>query len=262
MSPLLARLFPRISAKREEAESRRLAALLDRGRLPGHVAIILDGEGRSERVGVLESGAGQRAGGEALRRVVGGCLEVGVPILTVYAFSTENWKRPREEVELLMELLCEYAEKELASLREQGVQVRVIGRVADLPERARAALARVQTATAGNRKLILNIALNYGGRLEIVEAARELARRAREGSISPEEIDEDVFARHLYTAGLPDPDLLIRPAGEQRISNFLLWQVAYTEFWFTRVFWPDFQKRHLLEALVAYQQRERRFGGL
>jgi len=177
--------------------------------------------------------------------------------------TCNNWKRPQEEIDILMSLLCEYLQKELHELDQQNVCIRAIGHVQELPERARQELARSQERTADNDGLILNIALNYGGRLEILDAARRLASEVRDGELEPQAIDESRFSDHLYTAGLPDPDLLIRPAGEMRVSNFLLWQIAYTEFWSTPVYWPDFKDRsHFLSALLAYQDRERRFGGL
>jgi undecaprenyl diphosphate synthase len=199
---------------------------------------------------------------ESLRTVVKLCSQLGIKILTVYAFSTENWKRPQEEVSVLMGLLYEYIKKELDELNREQVQVRVIGRLKELPARAQQEIKRAVELTANNNKLIFNIALNYGGRAEIVDAVRKLASLAIEGKIDPEEITEELMQQYLYTADLPDPDLLIRPAGEKRISNFLLWQIAYTEFYFTEVYWPDFREEDFLKALDAYQNRKRRFGGL
>jgi undecaprenyl diphosphate synthase len=200
---------------------------------------------------------------EALQEVVRLCVDLGIKILTVYAFSTENWKRPQEEINILMNLLYEYVQKELDELERQNVCIRVIGHIQELPFRARLELDRSQASTAHNDGLILNIALNYGGRMEIVDAARSLAIMVRDGVLKPEAIDEELFGQHLYTAGIPDPDLLIRPAGDLRVSNFMLWQIAYTEFWSTPAYWPDFKDHvHFLNALLAFQKRERRYGGL
>ncbi|MGB3912899.1 MAG: isoprenyl transferase [Syntrophomonadaceae bacterium] len=235
---------------------------LDKSRLPYHVAIIMDGNGRWAQERNLPRSVGHRTGMESLRTVVKLCSQLGIKILTVYAFSTENWKRPQEEVSVLMGLLYEYIKKELDELNREQVQVRVIGRLKELPARAQQEIKRAVELTANNNKLIFNIALNYGGRAEIVDAVRKLASLAIEGKIDPEEITEELMQQYLYTADLPDPDLLIRPAGEKRISNFLLWQIAYTEFYFTEVYWPDFREEDFLKALDAYQNRKRRFGGL
>ena len=235
---------------------------LDKSRLPYHVAIIMDGNGRWAQERNHPRSVGHRTGMESLRTVVKLCSQLGIKILTVYAFSTENWKRPQEEVSVLMGLLYEYIKKELDELNREQVQVRVIGRLKELPARAQQEIKRAVELTANNNKLIFNIALNYGGRAEIVDAVRKLASLAIEGKIDPEEITEELMQQYLYTADLPDPDLLIRPAGEKRISNFLLWQIAYTEFYFTEVYWPDFREEDFLKALDAYQNRKRRFGGL
>lgn len=248
--------------KGERITEKELLQRLDPGKLPQHVAIIMDGNGRWAQAKGMPRGMGHRMGMEALREAVRVCAELGIKVLTVYAFSTENWKRPREEVNFLMDLLYEYVQRELNELDRQGVQIRAIGHIEDLPERAQKELARAQAATRDNRKLILNIALNYGGRTEIVDAARHLAEEVATGKLRPGEIDENRFRNYLYTADLPDPDLLIRPAGEMRVSNFLLWQLAYTEFWLTKTFWPDFNRNVFLQALLDYQDRERRFGGL
>lgn len=246
----------------EEISIARLREMLDPNRLPQHVAIIMDGNGRWAQARGLPRGMGHRAGVESLKKIVSTCLDLGIKVLTVYAFSTENWKRPQEEINTLMHLLCEYIQKELDELHKHDVQVRAIGRIEDLPISAQRELEKAQRLTADNKRLILNIALNYGGRLEIVDAARQIAAKVKKGEIEPDEIDEALFQKHLYTADLPDPDLLIRPAGELRLSNFLLWQTAYTEFWSTSVYWPDFQPKHFLQALIDFQKRERRFGGI
>ncbi len=235
---------------------------LDPRRLPRHVAIIMDGNGRWARRRGLPRPAGHRAGVEAVRRVVEAASQLGIGYLTLYAFSTENWRRPRAEVSSLMGLLVEAMRRYLRELDEKDVRVRVIGEVEGLPAHARAAVEEALAATADNTGLQLTFAINYGGRREIVEAARSLLRLAAAGALRPEDLDEETFRRFLYTADLPDPDLLIRPSGEMRISNFLLWQMAYTEIWVTPVLWPDFGFETMVEALAAYQVRERRFGGL
>lgn len=257
-------LLNRIRIKKQNGyqEEEKLRKRLDLARLPFHVAIIMDGNGRWAQARGLPRAMGHRAGVETLRNIVKLCLELKIKILTVFAFSTENWKRPQEEINILMDLLCEYIQKELNELHQQGIQIRAIGHIHELPDPAQKEIIRAQDLTSQNDKLILNLALNYGGRLEIVDAARKIALRVKNGELEPAEIDEAVFEKHLYTADLPDPDLLIRPAGELRISNFLLWQTAYTEFWSTPVFWPDFRASHFLQALVSFQQRKRRFGGL
>lgn len=231
-------------------------------KIPRHLAIIMDGNGRWATERNLPRVAGHRAGVEALREVIKACRELGIEILTLYAFSTENWKRPREEVDALMDLLVEYLQREIGELMANGVRIRVIGAVDELPPAARRELSRAMELTRENRDLIAVLALNYGGRREIVEAARRLAREVQEGKITWEQIDEALLEQHLYTAGLPDPDLLIRPSGEMRLSNFLLWQMAYTEIFVTPVFWPDFNRAELMEAIAAYGRRERRFGGV
>jgi undecaprenyl diphosphate synthase len=201
---------------------------------------------------------GHRAGIESVREVVEGSARLGIKVLTLYAFSVENWKRPASEVSTLMMLLKRYLRLELSTLLRNNIRFRVIGRAADLAPDIRDELTAAEAKTAGSTGMLFNIALNYGGRAEIVEAARRLL----EAGIQPEELDEHRFAGFLYTAGQPDPDLLIRTSGEMRVSNFLLWQIAYAEIWVTDTLWPDFRKRHLLEAVLAYQKRDRRYGGI
>ncbi|MEW6032678.1 MAG: isoprenyl transferase [Bacillota bacterium] len=230
--------------------------------IPRHVAIIMDGNGRWARRRNLPRAAGHRAGGEALRRTVEACRDLGIEILTVYAFSTENWKRPRAEVEALMDLIVEYVRKEREELIRNNIRVVNIGDTSGLPAAARREIESIVAATSQNTGHVLCLALNYGGRREIVEAARALAQKAARGEVRPGEIDEDMFRRHLTTGDLPDPDILIRPSGEMRVSNFLLWQIAYTELWFTPVLWPDFGPEQLRQAVEAYRQRHRRYGGL
>lgn len=235
---------------------------IDLSRLPQHVAIIMDGNGRWAQKRGLPRSVGHRAGVESLRTAVKVCTNIGIKYLTVYAFSTENWKRPKEEVDTLMNLLVEYLEKEVAELNQQGVQIRAYGDLAGLPLAAQQALTRSINLTAKNNKLVLGLCLNYGGRAEIVQAVNQIAAEVKAGKIDPGSIDEEMIEKFLYTRDIPDPDLLIRPAGELRISNYLLWQLAYTEFWLTDVLWPDFREEHFLQAIVDYQKRERRFGGL
>lgn len=230
--------------------------------LPNHIAIIMDGNGRWAQRRGMPRVYGHREGVESLREIVKVCNELKVPALTVYAFSTENWKRPQDEVNALMNLLVEYIYKEIDELDENKVQIRAIGRLHKLPEKCREAVTYARERTADNDGLIFNLALNYGGRSELVDATRLICKKVSNGQISFEDIDEQLLSSHLYTAGLPDPDLLIRPSGDYRISNFLLWQLAYTEFWHTDVMWPDFRRVNLLQAIYDYQNRERRFGGL
>lgn len=235
---------------------------LDPARVPQHVAIIMDGNGRWAQKRGLPRSMGHRAGVESLRIAVKFFSRIGVKYLTVYAFSTENWKRPREEVDTLMNLLVEYLEKEVAELDRQGVRIQAYGDLSVLPRAAQEALARSVDLTAVNDKLVLGLCLNYGGRAELVQAVRQIATAVSSGELKPEAIDEETIGRHLYTRNIPDPDLLIRPAGEYRISNYLLWQLAYTEFWLTETLWPDFREEHFLQAVQEFQKRERRFGGL
>lgn len=221
----------------------------------------MDGNGRWAAARGLHRAAGHRAGLEAVRRTLEACREIGVSILTLYAFSTENWRRPVEEVEALMQLLGEAVADEAAELARKGIQLRVSGELSSLDPGLRREVERVIELTRENRNLILNVAYNYGGRAEIAAAVRRLARDLAAG-LPLDAIDETALERYLYTAGLPDPDLLIRTGGEQRISNFLLWQIAYTELYFCDVYWPDFERTHLLDAIRVYQQRKRRFGGV
>ncbi|HEV8597886.1 MAG TPA: isoprenyl transferase [Gemmatimonadales bacterium] len=230
------------------------------GEVPVHIAVIMDGNGRWARKRHLPRSAGHQAGMTAVRECVEGCRQAGVEILTLFAFSQENWQRPAEEIDALMALLVEYVEKEAAELSGQGVNVRVLGELERLTPPARAAVEAIETETAAGTSLTLNICLSYGSRAELTRAARLLAEDVAAHRLSPAEIDEAAFARRLYTAGLPDPDLLIRTSGEHRLSNFLLWQVAYAEIHVMSVLWPDFTRRQLFEAILDFQRRERRFG--
>jgi undecaprenyl diphosphate synthase len=235
-----------------------LARQVDFDRLPRHVAVIMDGNGRWAAQRHLPRVEGHRAGIESVRDVVETSARLGIQVLTLYAFSVENWKRPASEVSTLMALLKRYLRLELNTLLRNNIRFNVIGRVQDLSADIRSELTMAQEKTAGNTGMLFNIALNYGGRAEIVEAARALIA----SGVRPEELDEQRFAGFLYTTGQPDPDLLIRTSGEMRVSNFLLWQIAYAEIWVTDTLWPDFRKRDLLEAILAYQKRDRRYGGL
>lgn len=225
--------------------------------LPKHIAIIMDGNGRWAKQRHLPRIIGHRAGMKAVRGVVEGCVDLGIEILTLYAFSTENWSRPQREVEALMRLLREYLRKEIRELKDKGVRLKVIGRKNGLPGIVQKELDLAEEQTKDNSKLLLNLALNYGGRQEIVDGINKIL--ATPPSLP---IDEEIFSSYLYTAGIPDPDLLIRTSGEYRLSNFLLWQIAYTEIYVTPTLWPDFRKKDLVEALESYQKRERRFGGI
>ncbi len=237
-----------------------LEAVRLNGDVPRHVAIIMDGNGRWARQRNRPREFGHRAGMRAVREAVEGAIAAGVEVLTLYAFSQENWKRPQPEVAALMGLLERYVRKEARDLKGRSVEVRVIGSLERLGPRTRAALDGIREYTRGGTGLRLNLAISYGGRTEIVEAARRLAERVARGTLVPEEIDDSLFASELYTRGDPDPDLLIRTSGEFRISNFMLWQLAYTELHVTPVLWPDFTRERLFAAIMDYQRRERRFG--
>jgi undecaprenyl diphosphate synthase len=242
------------------APSALLQAIKLDGRIPVHIAIIMDGNGRWARSRGLARIRGHAAGMKSVREVIEGAIEAGVGVLTLYAFSQENWNRPAAEVAALMGLLQRYVVKERAELKRQGVRVQIFGdrdRLAASPKRA---IEEIERVTEAGRVLKLNLMISYGSRAEIVRAARRLAARVDAGGLTPEDIDEETFASELYTAALPDPDLLIRTSGERRISNFLLWQLAYTELYITPILWPDFDREQLFAAIHDYQKRERRFG--
>jgi len=224
--------------------------------IPQHVGIIMDGNGRWAREHGLPRLEGHRAGTENIRRVLEACSEFGIKILTIYAFSTENWGRPQAEVRGLMRILEEVIDREVENLHKNGVKLLHIGRLEGISQRLQQAVRNAIELTKGNDRLILNVAFNYGGRSEILDAVRRLT----EDGISPQELSEELFERYLYTAGLPPPDLIIRTGGEMRLSNFLIWQAAYAEYYSTPTYWPDFDKEELYKALLAYSQRERRFG--
>ncbi|MFA5867667.1 MAG: isoprenyl transferase [Actinomycetota bacterium] len=235
---------------------------IDRARVPAHVAIIMDGNGRWAKKRALPRIAGHRAGVKSVKRALEAARNLGVDYLTLYAFSLENWRRPEDEVSGLMKLLVETIKGELKELNDQGIRLKALGRWRELPPEIVAEIEKSLDLTAGNTKGNLVLAVNYGGRAEIVDAAKRLAAEASSGAINPEDIDEDVFAARLYDPEIPDPDLFIRTSGEMRVSNFLLWEIAYTEMWVTPVLWPDFDKRDFYEAVYEYQKRSRRFGGL
>src|SRR5687768_8554805 len=235
-----------------------LARQVEFDRLPRHVAIIMDGNGRWAGERHLPRVEGHRAGVDSVRDTVEGSARLGIQVLTLYAFSVENWKRPAAEVSTLMMLLKRYLRSELNTLLGNDIRFKVIGRMEDLARDVQRELRDAEEKTASNAGMQFNIALNYGGRAEIVEAAKRLMA----SGVNADDLDEQRFAGFLYTAGQPDPDLLIRTSGEMRVSNFLLWQIAYAEIYVTETLWPDFRRRHLLDAVLAYQKRERRYGGI
>ena len=232
---------------------------IDKAALPAHIAIIMDGNGRWAASRGMPRVAGHRAGIDAVRATVEGSAELGISVLTLYAFSVENWKRPQAEVTTLMSLLKEYVNKEIDSIHRNNIRFRTIGRTSELDDSVQRELEKAISRTAGNTGMIFNVALNYGGRAEIVDAVNQLLEAPGRSKSAVTEAD---FSKYLYTAGLPDPDLLIRTSGEMRISNFLLWQIAYAEIYVTEALWPDFSKKDLYEAIIAFQKRERRYGGL
>lgn len=234
---------------------------LDRDRLPRHVAVIMDGNRRWAKNKLLDGFQGHRAGVETVRVLLKLCRELEIPFLTIYAFSTENWSRSDQEVGFLMKLFEEAIEKEIDELEANGVRLRFIGDLSALPPSLQRRMADAAARTAHNSAITLNVAANYGGRREILQAAQRLAERVASGELDVAGIDEESFSAELYTAGQPDPDLLIRTSGEARISNYLLWQIAYSEIYFTDVMWPEFRQPQFLDALLDYQKRDRRFGG-
>ncbi len=229
-------------------------------KLPRHIAVIMDGNGRWAKEHGMPRVFGHRNGVKAVRETTEACTELGVEYLTLYAFSTENWKRPESEVNALMTLLVETIKKEIKTLNENGVRLRAIGDISRLPGKSHKTLLQAIEDTKGNTRMTLVLALNYSAKWEIVEAARKLAKAAKAGEIDPAELGEEAFANALSTSGMPDPELLIRTSGENRISNFLLWQIAYAELYFTPTLWPDFRREHLYQAIIDFQHRERRFG--
>jgi undecaprenyl diphosphate synthase len=237
-----------------------LEELKARGNLPRHVAVIMDGNGRWAKARGVPRLFGHRAGRESVREIVRGCAALGVEVLTLYTFSTENWSRPAREVSALMNLLRESLRAESDELEANNVRLQVIGRLEDLPAPVRRAIDETQARLSHCTGMLLNLAISYSGRAELVDAVRRMLAGEGGRRLRPGDVDEELVGSFLYTAGLPDPDLLIRTSGEQRISNFMLWQLAYTELWMTETLWPDFRRRHLFQAVADYQRRDRRFG--
>ena len=239
---------------------KQAASELDPAALPRHLAVIMDGNGRWAKQRGWQRVRGHEEGAESVRVVVRACRRLGIGALTLYAFSEENWGRPGAEVKALMMLLGRFLKKERQEMLDQGIRLNAIGEIDKLPESTRGLLQKTMADTASGRDMTLTLALSYGGRQEILRATRALCRQAAEGALDPAAIDEQAFSAQLYTNGLPDPDLLIRTSGEQRVSNFLLWQIAYSEFYFCETLWPDFREPHLMAALQSYARRQRRFG--
>lgn len=235
----------------------------EKQKLPLHIAIIMDGNGRWAKKRGLPRSLGHKAGVDVLKEIVKYSSQIGIKILTVFAFSTENWSRPKEEIDYLINnLLVEFLRQEINELHKNGVKLKILGDINPLSDNTKHEIVRALEITNKNTGLQFNIALNYGGRNEIVMAFKKIYDMILNGSINPEELNEDLIAKNLYTAGDKDPDLIIRTSGEERISNFLIWQGAYSELYFSKVLWPDFKKEHLMEAIIEYQNRDRRFGGL
>lgn len=247
----------KVSIKEEE-----ILRKIDSNNIPKHIAIIMDGNGRWAKKRGLPRTIGHRAGVETIRNIVKASSKIGIKYLTLYAFSTENWKRPKDEVSALMSLLVEFLRKEIDELNSNNVVVQTIGDISQLPEICQKELDRAYDITKDNSGLKLNLALNYGGRDEIVRAINKMFSDFKAEKFKIENIDDMLISSYLDTSGMPDPDLLIRPSGEYRISNFLLWQIAYSEMWFADIYWPDFKPYHLYKAILEYQERDRRFGGI
>lgn len=239
-----------------------LLSRIDKNRLPKHIAIIMDGNGRWAKERGLPRVNGHRAGMKSVKTIVKLCGELGIKVLTLYAFSTENWTRPKEEVNILMDILHRYLHREIEELHQNNVKFHFIGKTDELPQLVQQDLKRAKEKTCNNTGLLLNVALNYSGRLDIIEAVKKLILDIENKKCRKEDVNESMFEKYLYTVSLPEPDLLIRTSGEMRISNFLLWQIAYTELYITPTYWPDFSRKHLLLAIIDYQKRERRFGGI
>ncbi|HLR21407.1 MAG TPA: isoprenyl transferase [Tissierellaceae bacterium] len=249
-----------MSQKRQEKKS--LNEQIDSNRLPNHIAIIMDGNGRWATQRSLHRNLGHQEGMKRVIEIVEESKAIGIGYLTLYAFSTENWKRPKDEVQGLMRILVVFIRKELNKLHKNNVKLNILGDISKLPNTARNEVEKAVIKTKNNNGMILNIALNYGGRDEVIFGIKGLLKDINKGKIDIDEIDSNIFSKYLYTKDQPDPDLLIRPSGEMRLSNFLLFQIAYTEFWFSDILWPDFDKYKLHEAIIDYQKRNRRFGGV
>lgn len=235
---------------------------LDMNNIPKHIGVIMDGNGRWAKARNLPRQFGHKAGVETIRRVITEADDLGVEYMTLYAFSTENWKRPKDEVSALMKLLVQYLKQEIDELDEKGVVINVLGDYSKLPNECIVEIDKAIERTKDNKGIVMNVALNYGGRAEIVRATKAICKKIQDGEINIEDITEDLFSNYLYTAGMPDPDIIIRPSGEQRLSNFLSWQSAYSEFWYSDINWPDFKAEDLRRAIFDYQNRDRRFGGV
>ncbi len=246
--------------KNSDSEEQLKQKILESGKIPEHVAIIMDGNGRWAKKRGFTRLRGHEAGINSVKAVVEACGELGIKVLTLYTFSRENWRRPRSEVAGLWRLLIQTVRREVPELKKNNVQLKMIGIMEDLPISVREGVKYAINELKNNDGLIVNLALNYGSRTEIIQAVQKIAERVAKGELNPQEIDEKLFSQYLYTAGLPDPDFLIRTSGEKRISNFLLWQIAYSELYITDVLWPDFRKKEFYEAIISYQQRERRYG--
>ena len=244
-----------ISSKSDDIE-------LDMENIPKHIAIIMDGNGRWAKAKNLPRALGHKAGVETIRKIIKEGDRLGVKYMTLYAFSTENWKRPKDEISTLMKLLVQYLKEEISELHEKGVVINVLGDSSKLPKDCIDEIQKAKEITKNNTGIVMNVALNYGGRDEIVRATRAIAQMVASGEIQPSDIDDKMFENHLYTKGMPDPDIIIRPSGEQRLSNFLLWQCAYSEFWYSNINWPDFTEVDLRRAIYDFQNRDRRFGGI
>ncbi|MGL5084615.1 MAG: isoprenyl transferase [Clostridium sp.] len=245
-------------SKKQKVENNEI----DRNNIPKHIAIIMDGNGRWAKEKNLPRTMGHKAGVETIRRIIKESHVVGIKYLTLYAFSTENWKRPKDEVGALMKLLVQYLRSEIVELNENGVVIKILGETDKLPTECRKEIDDAVELTKNNKGLVVNIAFNYGGRDEILRAVNAIANDVKDGQVKPDEITNDIFENYLYTKDTPDPDLIIRPSGEKRISNFLLWQCAYSEFWYSNVNWPDFKESDLHRAIYDFQNRDRRFGGV
>ncbi|MGL4875517.1 MAG: isoprenyl transferase [Clostridium sp.] len=235
---------------------------IDMENIPKHIAIIMDGNGRWAKKRKLPRTMGHKAGVETIRRILKEADRLGIKYMTLYAFSTENWKRPKEEVGALMKLLVQYLRQEINELHKNGVRINVLGDISMLPKECVEEIEKSSEKTKDNTGITMNIALNYGGRNEIVRGIKEIAKEIQSGKIEISDINEDMFENYLYTKGIPDPDIIIRPSGEQRLSNFLLWQCAYSEFWYSNICWPDFKEKNLHQAIYDFQGRDRRFGGV
>lgn len=247
---------------KENLKKEDLINLLDFERLPKHIAVIMDGNGRWAQNRMMPRNFGHQEGVKRVIDIVEEASQLGIEHLTLYAFSTENWKRPEKEIEGLMKLLVYFINKELDRLNKNNVKIKTLGDISKLPKTALKEVERAIETTKNNDGLILNIALNYGGRDEIIKGVKEVVKDVQKGNISIDDINENLFSEYLYTKGQPDPDLMIRASGELRISNFLLYQIAYSEFWFSNILWPDFTKERFIEAIIDYQKRDRRFGGV